>query len=70
MKVLGIVCIVLGGIAAVFGYVQNNSLSSQLTSLFSSGSLNPGTPFIVIGLVAIVLGVVLCVLGSRKKPQA
>lgn len=70
MKVLGIVCIVLGGIAAVFGYMQNNSLESQLSSLFTSGAINPGTPFIVIGIVAVILGVVLCVLGSRKKPQA
>ena len=60
--------LVIGGILAaagiagvIYGNNLNHSLASQFQSLLSSGSTNPGTIWIVLGVVAIVLGVGLVV---------
>ena len=67
MAILGIILIVAGAASIVYGIIQNNSLAAQLTSLFSGGSGNPGTKWIIIGVIAVVAGIVLMVLNSKKK---
>lgn len=69
MLALGIILIVGGAISAIYGFISNNSLVAQFSSLLSSGSVNPGTIWIVIGVVAIILGIILAVVGSKKKTQ-
>ena len=67
MVIIGVILMVFGVGSAVFGYMQNNSLEAQLTSILGSGRLNPGTTWIVIGAAALVVGIVLLILGLRKK---
>ncbi|MGI6192982.1 MAG: DUF3185 family protein [Christensenellales bacterium] len=67
MFIAGIVLAVLGGISAIIGFVQNNSLEAQVASMFTRGVVNPGTTWIIIGVIAVVIGIVLMVLGRKKS---
>ena len=67
MVIIGVILMVLGIGSAVFGYMQNNSLEAQFTSLFKNGTVNPGTTWIVIGISALVIGIILLIIGLRKK---
>lgn len=68
MTVIGIILIILGAGGCVYGITQNNSFEAQMDSLFSSGNIDPGTAFIVIGAILAVVGIILLVTGlSRKK---
>lgn len=53
MLVLGVAC-------AGYGYLQNNSIDAQLSSLLSTGTTNPGTIYIIIGAVVAVVGALVC----------
>lgn len=67
MFILGIILIIAGIGCAGYGYMQNNSLEAQFTSIMSSGTANPGTMFIVIGVILLVVGIILCVVGRKKN---
>jgi hypothetical protein len=67
MFILGIILALLGAGSLVFGFIQNNSLEAQFTSFISSGSVDPGTLWIIIGAVAAVLGIILIVIGKRRS---
>ena len=67
MFILGIILIIAGIGCAGYGYMQNNSLEAQVNSSLSSGSVNPGTLFIVIGVVLLVVGIIICVVGRKKS---
>lgn len=67
MTIVGIICIVAGVISAIYGISMNNSIEAQLTSLFSSGNANPGTMWIIIGVIAVVIGIVLLIAGRKKN---
>ena len=67
MFILGIILTLLGVGSLVFGLMQNNSLEAQFTSLLSSGSVDPGTIWIIAGAVAVILGLVLIILGKRRS---
>lgn len=67
MVIIGIILMVAGAISAIYGVTQNSSLEAQLVSFLSSGSVNPGTPWIVIGVIALLVGLVLLIMGLRKK---
>ena len=60
MLILGIAC-------AGYGYIQNNSVEAQLSSLLSTGTTNPGTTYIVIGVVVAVIGALACGWSLYKK---
>lgn len=64
---LGIVLIVAGIGCAGYGFIQNNSLEAQLNSFLSSGSVNPGNMFIIVGVILLVVGIILCVVGKKKN---
>lgn len=67
MFILGIILIIAGIGCAGYGYMQNNSLEVQVNSFLSSGSVNPGTLFIVIGVILLVVGIIICVVGRKKN---
>ena len=58
---------ILGLILLIVGISQNNSLEAQLASLFGSGKVNPGTPWIVIGIILILGAAVLFVINKKKN---
>ena len=45
----------------------NNSIEAQLSSLFNSGSANPGNIWLYCGIAIAVVGAILLVLGLTKK---
>lgn len=63
----GLLLTVAGLGSAVYGIYQNNDLESQLTSIFSSGTANPGTIWIIGGVVGIALGVILMIIGKKRS---
>lgn len=67
MFILGIILIIAGIGCAGYGYMQNNSLEAQFTSIMSSGTTNPGTMFIIIGVILLVVGIIICVAGRKKN---
>lgn len=65
--ILGVILLVLGAVSVGYGYMQNNSLEAQLTSLFSSGTANPGTIFIIIGVVVAIIGGLVCIRAIKRN---
>lgn len=64
--VLSVILILLGTALTIYGFVVNNSMEAQLESLFDTGNLDPGTPFIIVGIVVLVLGFFLLVVKMNK----
>ena len=58
--ILGAILLILGVACAGYGYLQNNSIEAQLSSLLSTGTTNPGTIYIIIGAVVAVVGTLVC----------
>lgn len=69
MVVLSVILMLGGAISVILGIMQNNSLEAQLASVISSGKTNPGTMWIVIGVIAVVVGIILLVVSRKKKNQ-
>ena len=67
MLIFGIILLLGGAGSLIYGFIQNNSVQAQLSALFSSGSVNPGTIFIIAGAVAAVLGLIFIIIGATKK---
>ena len=66
---VGLISAVLGIIFSIVGFSKNASPAAQLQSMVSGGGLNPGTMWIVIGLVLLALGVVLIVIDVLQKKK-
>ncbi|MDR0472592.1 MAG: zinc-ribbon domain-containing protein [Treponema sp.] len=69
MIVAGIILSVIGIVLIKHGSDLNNSISAQISSYFSKGSTNPGTFYIVFGILGLVAGVILLIIGLLKKPN-
>lgn len=67
MKTGGIILIVVGAIFALLGLVANDTPILKLLSFLVGGGDNPGTAFIILGLIMVVAGIVLVVLANKKK---
>ena len=67
MLVLGILLLLGGAGSLIWGFMQNNNAEAQLRSLLSSGQMDPGTIFIIVGAVCAVLGLILTIIGATKK---
>ena len=67
MAIIGVILMLLGAGGAYYGYNQNNNMEAQLESIFSSGSKDPGTIFIIAGAAVAVIGLVLLIAGVAKK---
>lgn len=67
MIIIGVILILAGLSSTVYGYMQNNNIDTQMMSIFSSGNANPGTMWIILGVVVIVIGVLLVYGGLKKK---
>ena len=56
--VLGLLFLAGGVASLIYGYNLNNNLEAQWDAMFSSASVDPGTPWIIGGAIATVLGLV------------
>lgn len=70
MIAAGIVLLILGAISTIAGITVNNDLEIQLEHFWNTGRTNPGTVWIVLGVVALAVGIVLLILGITKKNAA
>lgn len=68
MVICGAILLAAGLGLIIYGFSLNNSAEAQLNALFSSGSVDPGTVWIVVGIVALAAGIILLILGLTKKP--
>ena len=67
MTILGVILLVLGGGSLFYGNSLNSSLEAQMTSMFNTGAANPGTPYMIIGGIALAIGLVLLFVGLMKS---
>lgn len=67
MFILGLVILILGGGAALYGNSLNQSFSVQFYSVFENGTLNPGNVWLTVGIIAAVLGLLAMVFAVIKK---
>ena len=67
--IIGFILVIIGAGICIYGNHLNNDIESQLLSVFEKGQTNPGNMFLIIGGVAVAVGVVLIVLRliRRKK---
>lgn len=65
----GIISAVVGIILVIVGMSKNADPMAQVESVLSGGGTNPGTIFIVIGLILLALGIVLVVLDVLKNKK-
>ncbi len=70
MIIAGAILIALGIGSTIYGFHLNNSMEVQLNALFGSGNVDPGTGWIVTGIIALVIGIALLVVGITKKPRS
>lgn len=68
MIIAGAILLSLGLGSLIYGVHLNNSVEAQLNALFSSGNVDPGTGWIVAGIIALVVGIAFLVVGIIKKP--
>ena len=66
MIIAGAILSVLGIGLTIWGFCLNNSLEAQFKAYLLTGNENPGTVLIVIGIIALVSGIVLLIIGKRK----
>ena len=70
MLILAVVLMIAGVGSAIYGFSQNNTLEAKAIELANKLGANepmPGTIWIIIGAIALVVGVVLLVMAMRKK---
>ena len=69
MIVLGIILICAGAASYIYGEQLNNNIGMQLESLFNTGSADPGSIYVTIGIVVAVIGLIFTIIGIIKKFQ-
>lgn len=69
MLILGIILIIAGAASYIYGNNMNNSLESQFSSLMSSGTVDPGSKWITLGVIAAVIGVLVIIYSLVKKKK-
>ena len=67
MILFGVILIVSGIVSIIYGVNQNNSLAAQLSSVFSRGSTDPGTIYIVLGVIGIIAGLIMVYIDYNNK---
>jgi len=69
MVFFGFLLIVAGAGSLIYGVNQNNSLTAQFQSLYSSGTANPGTIYIIIGAIGAIIGLIMIIAGLLSKSE-
>ena len=67
MLISSAIFLILGIASAVYGISQNNNMEAQMRNLFEHGRVNPGTPYVVVGIVLVVIGIILLIVGLKKQ---
>lgn len=67
MIIAGAILIALGIGSTILGFYLNNSMEAQLNALFGRGDVDPGTGWVIAGIIALVIGIVVLAFGITKK---
>jgi len=67
MIIIGILLLCGGGAAAIYGNNLNNSFDARWNALMNRGTTDPGSSYIIIGIILAVLGLVLLLYGLIKS---
>ena len=67
MIVGGIILMICGLVSLISGISANNNPMAQLQSAFSGGGGDPGTIWIVLGIIALIGGGILTSYGLKNK---
>ena len=67
MIFLGILLLCGGGGLAIYGNSLNNSFEARWDSFWTNGNTDPGTTYIIIGIVLGVIGIILLIYGLSKN---
>lgn len=63
MIALGIILIVLGGVSVFFGNQLNNNMEIRMNQFFNSGTTDPGSGFVIVGIIVLIVGGIFLVAG-------
>ena len=63
----GVLLLLAGLISYGYGVTLNNDMEKQLSSMLGKGEANPGSTYIVLGVVAMIVGLALLILGIVKS---
>jgi len=69
MKIISFVAMIAGIVLAIIGFNKNSDPMAIAENVLKGGSANPGTIWIILGVVAILAGVVLLVLDIKKAKK-
>lgn len=65
--VLGAILVLFGIISIIHGVNLNNSILTKVQNIFGSGSANPGTAYIILGILGVIAGSILIFYGYKRK---
>jgi hypothetical protein len=66
-NIVGLAIFALGVVLLIFGFNESHSFSSDVSRVFTGNPTDRSIWFIVGGAAAVILGLVLAVLGSRRR---
>lgn len=67
MIIVGGILAALGLASVIYGISLNNDMEAQLNAVFTKGTANPGTVWIVVGAVAMAIAAILIVVALMKR---
>ncbi len=67
--VVGIFFMLAGIVSIICGIVQNDDLERRMEAVLAGRSANPGTVWIIVGAIVLVVGVILLVWHFEKAKQ-
>ena len=68
--VIGIIFILTGGSCWMYGDSLNNDYETQIRSVWNEGKTNPGSIFVIIGIIVVIIGAILILCGIFYKITA
>jgi hypothetical protein len=64
---IGAIIAIAGVGSLIYGITQNNDLEAQMSSVLLAGKANPGTVWIIIGIIAIIIGIAIVYNAQKNK---
>jgi hypothetical protein len=72
MFIIGIILTVIGAGSAIYGLTQLTGFSGAIYNFANElgvGATNPGLIWLIVGAIALIVGIVLMVAGRKKPAQ-
>lgn len=69
MIIIGIILMLLGLVCYICGDAINNDMDRQMESLFNNGVTNPGSMYVTLGIVILIVGIIFLITGIARHMQ-